>query len=1055
MKDLSEAQWEALALDILGELGWRPVSGISLNPGSGERASWSELILRGRLREAIVKLNPELPPSVVEDALQRVVSPASQHGIAENKRIHDYMVGRDSGLRITYTDGQGIERTPTIRLIDLREPYDNDFVVANQVTVRQGEHHRRFDIVLFCNGLPVAVVELKKAGAEGADLRGAHAQLMRYVAEFPLAFSATVAGVVSDGITAAYGTPFTPFEHFTRWNVDDKGEKVTDRLDADENLPLNLLLHGLFDQERFVKLVDGYVTFAHGKSGLIKRIAKPHQYFVVEEAVVRTVEAVRTNGLGGVVWHTQGSGKSMEMELYANQVMRHPALGNPTILVLTDRTDLDDQLWGTFAASELLPEKAVQASTREELRAELTGRTYGGIIFSTLQKFGKTKAEKEAGAKHPLLSDRNNIVVIVDEAHRSHYDDLDGYARHLRDALPHATMIAFTGTPISKEDRNTRQVFGDYIRPIYDLTRAVDDGTTVPVYYESRLIPVTLPADVDPDEIDERADEAMAGMDDSEKERIRRNVQVINAVYGADDRVRTLAEDIVAHWDERATQMEKFIGVRGKAMIVCATREICADVYDRIISLKRDWHTDDDATGKIKAVYTGSSKDTAKVAKHVRRKSQVSAIQARMKNPDDGLEIVIVQSMWLTGFDAPPLHTLYVDRPMKDAQLMQTLARVNRRFRGKQDGLLVGYAPLSDNLMRAIAEYTDEDRQRQPLGRDIDRAVDEVKNQHAVIEGILHGYPWRRRLAARSPKAFIHAVTGAVEFLRNPANTPPDAEHPLGARFTRAATKLERLWALCSRSTDLSDFRDDIAFFVAVRVWMAKFDAEERRARGLPIPADVELYLRQLTASAIEADGVTDIYAAAGIDRPNLSTLNDDFIRRMRQARNPHLAIEALRRLIEGKMREVTRNNIVRQQSFSDKLMELMRKYTNQNLTAAQIIEELVRLARDVATDADRGKNFNPELNPDELAFYDAVAANESAVSVMGEGKLADIARDLVRIVKKDVKTDWVYRDDVRAKVRSTIKRLLARHGYPPDAQQEAIALVISQMETIAAEHTK
>lgn len=1055
MKDLSEAQWEALAMDTLGKLGWQAVSGTSLNPGSGERSLWSELILRKRLREAIAKLNSELPPSVVEDALQRVVSAASQDAFVENKRIHDYMVGRDNGLRITYTDEQGVEHTPTIRLIDLREPYNNNFIAARQVTIRQGEYHRRFDIVLFCNGLPVSVVELKKAGAEDADLRGAHAQLMRYVHEFPLAFSATVACVVSDGITAAYGTPFTQFEHFARWNVDEKCEPVPQPPARDENLPLNLLLHGLFNQERFVKLVDGYVAFAQGKKGLIKRIAKPHQYFVVEEAVTRTVEAVRTNGLAGVVWHTQGSGKSMEMELFTNQVMRHPALGNPTILVLTDRTDLDDQLWGTFAASELLPEKATQASTREELRAELAGRTYGGIIFSTLQKFGKTKAEKDAGAKHPLLSDRRNIIVIVDEAHRSHYDDLDGYARHLRDALPYATMIAFTGTPISEAHRNTRQVFGDYVQPIYDLTRAVEDGATVPVYYESRLIPVNLPSDVDPEEIDERADEAMAGMDDSEKERIRRNVQVINAVYGAPDRVRTLVEDIVAHWDERAAQMEKFIGVRGKAMIVCATREICADVYDRFIKLEPDWHTDDDATGKIKVVYTGSNKDTPEIAKHVRRKSQVSAIQARMKDENDELEIVIVQSMWLTGFDAPPLHTLYLDRPMKGAQLMQTLARVNRRFRGKQDGLLVGYAPLSDNLMKAIADYTTEDQQSKPLGREIERAVDEVKNQHAIIAGILHGYPWRKRLATKSSKAFINAVTGAVEFLRNPANTPPDAEQSLGLRFTKAATKLERLWALCSRSTDLSDLRDDITFFVAVRIWMAKFDAEERRARGLPIPDDVELYLRQLTASAIEADGITDIYAAAGIEKPNLSTLNDDFIQRMREAHNPHLAIEALRRLLEGKMREVTRNNIVRQQSFSDRLMELMRKYTNQNLTAAQIIEELVRLAQEVSADANRGQSFAPPLDMNELAFYDAVAANESAVSVMGEGKLADIARELVRIVRQDVKTDWVYRDDVRAKLRTTIKRLLAKHGYPPDAQPEAIALVIRQMESFADDWAK
>jgi type I restriction enzyme R subunit len=815
------------------------------------------------------------------------------------------------------------------------------------------------------------------------------------------------------------------------------------------------MIHGLFRHDRFLELLTGYVTFARTEDGLVKRLAKPHQYFAVSKAVGKTIEAVRSHGQAGVVWHTQGSGKSMEMELYGNQVLTHPSLGNPTIVVLTDRTDLDDQLYDTFQASELLPEKPLQVATREDLRIELSNRRMGGIVFTTLQKFGRTKAERDSGAAHPLLSDRRNIIVIVDEAHRSHYDDLDGYARHLRDALPHATMIAFTGTPISAADHDTRAVFGEYI-DVYDLTRAVDDGATVPVYYESRLIELNLPADVDPEVIDERADEATAGLDDSERERVQQAIVVMNELFGAPDRLRQLSEDIVAHWSQRSDQMRKFIGVPGKGMIVCATREICAKLYERIIAIKPDWHDDDIRKGKIKVVYTGGPGDELAIRRHVRRPSQNKVIQHRAKDPDDELELVIVQSMWLTGFDSPPLHTMYVDKPMRGAALMQALARVNRTFRNKQDGLLVGYAPLEGNLYTALAEYTARDQNTKPMGRDIDDAIAKVRDLLAVIDGeILAGYDWRGVLAGKSPRAYRNAVLGAVNYLRDPlspGNQVAEGEPTLGERFRKAAAQLARMYALCSSSGALADLRADIAFFEEVRRWMAKYDAEERRARGETVPPDVELYLRSLVAGTVEAGGVTDIYRAAGIGRPDLSHLDDAFIARMREQRNPHLAIEALRRLVEQEMRHVTKHNIVAQQSFSERLAELMRKYTNQNLTAAQIIAELVALAKEVSADARRGDRFSPPLNSDELAFYDAVARNESAVHEMGANVLADIARDLVRTLRRDVTTDWVSRDDVRARIRSTIKRLLAKYGYPPDAQPGATELVLRQMETFAEE---
>ncbi len=1051
---MSEAGWEALATDALGELGWEPVEGKLIAPGSGERESWDQLIIPGRLQSAIERINPQLPQEAVDEVIALVLTPASRDVLAENRRLHEYLT---KGIRsVVYTDVYGADQNPTIRLIDARDPYNNDFLAANQVTVIEGDHRRRLDIVAYVNGLPLGVIELKKAGDENEDLLGAHAQLMTYVEELPTAFRCNAVAAVTDGITARYGTAFTPFEHFAPWLVDDEGTPVPQPAATDADLAINLLLYGVFQPARLIELVTGYIAFARSpERGLSKRIAKAQQYFAVSKAIGKTIEAARSHGLAGVVWHTQGSGKSMEMELYANQAMTHPALGNPTLLVLTDRTDLDDQLYDTFELSELLPESPHQVSTRDELRTELSNRQTGGILFSTLQKFSKTKAERDAGRPHPLLSKRRNIIVIVDEAHRSHYDSLDGYARHLRDALPHATMIAFTGTPISTAERNTRLVFGDYI-DIYDLTRAVDDGATVPVFYEPRLIPVDLPTGVDPDLIDERADELTAGLDDSERERIQQAVTVMNELYGAPDRLRVLAADLVEHWEARSAEMRKFIGGPGKGIIVCATREICANLYDEITSLRPGWASPDIDKGVIKVVYTGGPSDPPLIRRHVRRPSQNKAIQHRAKNSDDELQLVIVQSMWLTGFDSPPLHTLYLDRPMRGAALMQALARVNRTYRDKQDGLLVGYAPLTENLYSALAEYTATDQETRPLGRDIDEALAKMRDLHDTIGNvILAECDWRGQLAARSPRAYVNAVLGTVNYLRdvtNPLNQPPEGEPALAERFRAASARLARFYALCASSGEANGYRDDIAFFEEVRVWMAKFDAEDRKARGLPVPADVALYLRQLTAGAVEAGGITDIYSAAGIERPDLSHLDQAFIERMQQAKNPQLAIEALRRLVEQEMRRVTRHNLVRQRSFSDRLLELMRKYTNQQLTAAEIIAELVAMAIEVSADANRGSNFSPPLGSDELAFYDAVAQNESAVAEMGSGVLADIARDLVKALRRDVTTDWVSRDDVRAKLRSTIKRLLAKYGYPPDAQPTAIDLVIRQMETFADE---
>lgn len=1052
MTPFLEDDWEHLALDALGELMWRPVPGASLAPGSGERESWDELAIPSRLRAALRDLNPSVPREYLEQALAAILTPGSQDAITENYRLHTFLTEGYRG--VTYIDGDGLEQTPTIRLVSA-EPSENDWLVANQLTIVRGDRERRFDVVLYLNGMPVAIVELKRAGSQHADVGAAHAQLQTYVREFPLAFRFAVLVVASDGVLARYGTPFTPLHHFAPWNVDDEGNPVAaEAMSASGETALDTLLWGLFNQLRFLQLFTGFVAFDEGEDGLNKRIAKPHQYFAVTKAVGTTVQAVATHGRAGVVWHTQGSGKSMEMELYANQVLRHPRLANPTIVVVTDRNELDGQLYQAFARSLLLPEKPTQVQRRAELRAELARRTSGGIYFTTLQKFGRTLAERESGLEHPLLSDRHNIVVVVDEAHRSHYDDLDGYARHLRDALPNATLIAFTGTPISFADRNTREVFGDYI-DIYDLTRAVTDGATVPVYFESRLVKVDLAESLTEDLIDAAADEATAGLDDAERERIERSVAVVNAVYGAPQRLKVLAQDLVTHWENRRETMAAALStaenprVPGKALVVGATREICARLYAEIVALRPDWHSEDLESGLVKVVYSGTASDAPPVSDHVRRDAENAVIKQRLKNPDDCLEIVIVKDMMLTGFDSPPLHTLYLDRPLQGALLMQTLARVNRTFRGKQDGLLVAYAPLADNLAKALAEYTRTDQEAKPVGRSVDDAVALVNELLGRLRGLLTGFDWRAALAATGPRAYIKAVFGAVEHLRRPRPIP-EGEESLAAQFRRLAGQLSRAWAIASGTDALAPLRDEARYVEEVRVWMAKFDAEDRQARGEPIPDDVQRILNELVAGAVVSTEVLDIYDAAGMPRPDLTALDEDFLAHARESARPHLTVEALRALIESESRASSQHNLVRQRAFSERLLELMTKYTNQQLTSAEVIAAMIALAQEVAHERNRGTDFIPPLDEDELAFYDAVAANESAVQVQGAGVLADIARELVAIMRRDVKTDWTVRDDVKAKLRSSIRRLLVKYDYPPDKQPGAIKLVMEQMESMA-----
>lgn len=1054
MSFISEADWEYWALDVLGELGWQHRDGSAVAPGTGERSSWRDLVLENTLLRALRNLNPEVPEQYLRQAIAEVTTPQSQDAITENYRIHQILVNGYRGI-VYIDDATGTEQNPTIRFISA-DPSRNIAEAINQVTIRSREHERRFDIVLYLNGLPVSFIELKQAGSKNATAEQAYNQLRTYLSEFPMAFRFAAFVVATDGITAKYGTPFTPWNHFAPWNVDDDGSLLAAlEVDADgrAGTQFETTLHGLYNEERFGQLMREFIAFDEDASGLTKRITKPHQYFAVSKAVGKTAYAMRHDGRAGVVWHTQGSGKSMEMELFTAKVLRDPAFANPTVVVITDRTELDTQLFDSFAKSTLLPEHPQSVNSRAELRNELAERRTGGIYFTTLQKFGLTATERELGAEHPMLSDRRNIIVVVDEAHRSHYDSLDGYASHLRSALPHATLIAFTGTPIAEGERDTRRVFGDDI-DVYDLYRAVEDGATVPVAFEPRLIQVARAEGMDDDKLDDAAEEATSGLDEADRKRLERKILALETLYGAPERIKVLAADIVAHWEQRREAMQQFISCPGKGMIVCATRSIAAQLYEEIVKLRPDWHDDADDKGRIKVVYTGQPTDPPEITKHLRRPSAIAAVKNRMKDPDDELELIIVKDMMLTGFDAPALHTLYVDRPLRGALLMQTLARVNRTFRGKEDGLLVAYAPLTDNLQEALSEFTrpgpDGNRPTFP-GKTADEALELLTKTLAKLDEIT-GAQWRSDIEQVGHQ---QAVLRTVSHLRSPA-TPgnrvegdPEAR-PLATQFHTWSARMARAWALTASNPDAEQYRGAARFYEEVRVWMAKLDAQERVARGEPIPEEVSRLLGNLVVTSTTSEGVIDIYREANVELPDLSQLTPEWVADAAQPSKAQLAIEALKARILENSREATRGNEVAAAKFSERVNNLMIRYTNQQLTNAEVLAALVELSKEVVAEASRGQQFSPPLSADELAFHDLLALNESAITELGDDTLAAIARDIVATMRRDTRTDWTVRADVKAKLRATVRRLLRKYNYPPDKTVEAIKAVISHMENIA-----
>jgi len=1038
----TESVVEEAALAWLEGVGWRIAHGPEIAPdmAAAERADYGEVVLARRLRDALARLNPTLPAETLEDAFRKLTRPEGADLIQRSRALHRMLV---DGVTVEYRDAEGAIRGAQARVIDFDDARANDWLAVNQFAVLENKHARRPDLVLFVNGLPLAVLELKNAADEDATIWTAFQQLQTYKAEVPVLFATNAVLVVSDGVEARAGTLTAGREWFKPWRT-IAGDTL-----ADTRMPeLQVVVEGLLAPRRLLDLVRDFLVFEDDGGGRIaKKMAGYHQFHAVQVAVAETLRAAelaRADQVAeasgryetgrqpggkpgdrrvGVVWHTQGSGKSLTMAFYAGRIIREPAMGNPTLVVLTDRNDLDDQLFGTFSrCRDLLRQPPVQAESRAHLR-ELLSVAAGGVVFTTIHKF----FPEEKGDRHPALSDRRNIVVIADEAHRSQYDFIDGFARHMRDALPHASFIGFTGTPIELQDANTRAVFGDYIS-VYDIQRAVEDGATVPIYYESRLAKLALDEAERP-KIDPDFEEATEGEEVERKEKLKTKWAQLEAVVGSQKRLGIVARDIVDHFEMRLEAMD------GKAMVVCMSRRICVELYREIVTLRPAWASPDDERGAVKVVMTGSASDPADWQPHIRTKLRREALANRFRDARGPFRMVLVRDMWLTGFDAPSLHTMYVDKPMRGHGLMQAIARVNRVFKDKPGGLVVDYLGLAHELKRALATYTESGG----TGRtalDQDEAVAVMLEKYEVCCGLFHGFD-RSKWGTGTPQERLGLLPRAQEHVLAQDNGKD--------RCLRAVRELSRAFALAVPHEDALAIRDDVAFFQAVQAVLAKRAPADARPEE-----ELDHAVRQIISRAVAPEGVVDIFAAAGLDKPDISILSDEFLAEVRGMPLRNLAVELLQKLLEGELTLRRRKNVVQARSFADMLEQTIRRYQNRAVEAAQVIEELIQLARDMRAASARGEDLG--LTDDELAFYDALETNDSAVKVLGDETLRAIARELVATVRNNVTIDWTLRENVRAHLRVLVKRILRKHGYPPDKQEKATQTVLEQAALLSAE---
>lgn len=1024
---MTEDQLEKEVLGWLSALGYAHRLGTDIAPdrSAPERSNDTEVLLAGRLLKAINRLNPMVPLAAREDALQQVLNLDIPVQLAANRAFHHLLI---NGVPVEYQkDGETLG--DFVRLIDFEEVERNDWLAVNQFSVKGPKFTRRPDIVLFVNGLPLVVVELKNPADKSADLWKACDQLDTYKEQIPDIFQYNELLVITDGSEARMGSLSANAERFMAW-------RTIDGLSLDplgQFSELETMIRGVLNPLCLLDFLRFFVLFENDGT-LIKKIAGYHQYYAVRSAIDRVITASRQQGdrKGGVVWHTQGSGKSITMVCFAARVMREAAMENPTIVVITDRNDLDGQLFGVFSLSQdLLREEPIQAESRSDLRLKLNNRPSGGIVFATIQKFMPDASE----SSFPVLSDRHNIVVIADEAHRTQYGfeakfkgDAKGYqvgyAQHLRDALPNATFVAFTGTPVSTEDRDTRAVFGDYIH-IYDMQQSREDGATVPIYFESRLAKLGLNKEVLP-EIDEEVDELAEEEEESEQNRLKSKWAALEKVVGAEPRIKLVAADLVAHFEERNKAQT------GKAMIVAMSRDICVHLYNAIIELRPEWHSEDPEKGVIKVVITGSASDKPLFRPHIYSYQTKKRLEKRFKDPGDPMRLVIVRDMWLTGFDVPCVHTMYVDKPMKGHNLMQAIARINRVFRDKQGGLVVDYFGIATDLKKAIADYTASKGRGRPTV-DTAEAFAVLLEKLEILRAMMHSFDY---------SGFL---TGGHRLLAKAAN------HVLGLedgkkRFCDTTLALSKAFTLCGTLDEAKGVREEIAFFQTVKVLLTKKEiSTKKRTDG-----EKDIVIRQIIGSALVSENVVDIFEAVGLDKPNIGILDEAFLNEIRNLPERNLAVELLERLLAGEVKTRFATNIVQQKKFSELLTNVVQRYQNRAIETAQVIEELIAMAKKFQEAVKRGENLG--INNDELAFYDALANNEEAVREMGDEILKKIAHELAENLRKSITVDWSTRESVRARLRLLVKRILRKYKYPPTKQDEAITLVLEQAETLSPE---
>lgn len=1058
MAFLSEAEIEKGLLEQLEGLGYVVASDDLIGPdGSApERASHDVVVLHQRLQQAVQQFNPHLPPEARADAVRKLTQSELPNLLEENRRIHTLLI---EGVDVEYYADDGVLTAGKVALLDFEQPQRNDWLAVQQFVVIAGRSQRRPDVVLFVNGLPLAVIELKAPGSTGAHLAGAFNQLQTYKAQIPALFNTNALLATSDGIAARVGSLSADLERFMPWRTTD-GKAVLPK--GQPELPT--LIEGVFAPQHFLDLLRWFTVFGETGAGLTKIVAGYHQFHAVNRAVESTLRASLPEGVAedaadyglssvesqkrgdrraGVIWHTQGSGKSLLMAFYAGRLVQHPSMENPTLVVLTDRNDLDDQLFATFSmCRDLIRQTPVQAESREDLRKALA-RASGGVIFTTLQKFGEVA--------EPLTT-RRNVVVIADEAHRSQYGfraKVDaktgavsyGFAKYLRDALPYASFIGFTGTPIEAEDANTPAVFGNYI-DIYDISRAVEDGATVPIHYESRLARIELDEDERP-KLDAEVDALTEDDAQDQQEKLKRKWSTVEALVGSDKRIALLAQDLVQHFEDRIA------GLDGKAMVVCMSRRICVALYEAITMLRPGWHSADDTQGAVKIVMTGAASDPPEWQQHIGNKARRDLLAKRARDPSDALKLVIVRDMWLTGFDAPCMHTMYVDKPMRGHGLMQAIARVNRVFRDKPAGLIVDYIGIAQNLKSALQQYSKSDQDN--TGVDEAQAIALLIAKYEVVRdlfGAQNGktaFDYRTALAG-TPQERLAMMAGAIEWVLDlqqqiaELETTAEGKKAAHRRYADAVLALSKAFALAASSDEARRIREEVGFFQAIRAALVK-SATGSGTTSL----ERELAIRQIVSRAVVSTEIVDILKAAGIQSPDISIFSDEFLAEVQQMQKKNLALEALRKLINDGIRSRSKANIVQTKAFSERLEDAIARYHANAITTAEVLQELIQIAKDIRAARVRGEEQG--LSDEEIAFYDALAENESALQVMGDDKLRVIAHELLVSLRDNVTVDWAHRDSARARMRVLVKRILRKYGYPPDLQDAAVQTVLQQAE--------